>query len=157
MGGGADMSLEVIEVGYDDPRALALRQQLSAEYVARYGGDDATPVEPDEFAPPRGRFLVLTDDGVPVASGGVRLVDAGVAEIKRMYVEPVHRRQGLARKLLAELESSARQLGAGRVVLMTGLQQPEAIALYEATGYQPGETYGVYACAPDARFFAKPL
>jgi ribosomal protein S18 acetylase RimI-like enzyme len=59
--------------------------------------------------------------------------------------------------MLTELESTLAGAGYQRIVLMTALAQPEAIALYESSGYQIAEPYGIYACEPDARFYAKPL
>jgi ribosomal protein S18 acetylase RimI-like enzyme len=142
---------------YADPVAAKLVAELQAEYVTRYGGPDETPVEPGEFDPPDGLFLVGSLDGDAVAAGGWRRVGDGLAEIKRMYVAERARRRGLSRQLLTELESTLAGAGYQRVVLMTALAQPEAIALYESSGYRVAEPYGIYACEPDARFYAKPL
>lgn len=142
---------------YADPVSAALIAELQAEYVAMYGGPDETPIEPGEFDPPDGLFLVGSLDGDAVAVGGWRRVGDGVAEIKRMYVAQRARRRGLSRRILTELESTLATAGYQQVVLMTALAQPEAIALYESSGYQASQPYGVYACEPDARFYAKPL
>ncbi|HEY3087439.1 MAG TPA: GNAT family N-acetyltransferase [Jatrophihabitantaceae bacterium] len=142
---------------YADPVAAKLIAELQAEYVTRYGGPDETPIEPGEFDPPDGLFLVGSLSGDAVAAGGWRRVGDGVAEIKRMYVAERARRRGLSRRMLTELESTLTAAGYQRVVLMTAMAQPEAIALYESTGYRVAEPYGIYACEPDARFYAKPL
>jgi GNAT superfamily N-acetyltransferase len=102
-------------------------------------------------------FLVGFIGSEPVASGGFRRFDDGVAEIKRMYVSHHHRREGIARLMLAELEAQAAAAGYERTVLMTGLNQPEAIALYESSGYQPVEPFGVYATSELVRCFGKDL
>jgi GNAT superfamily N-acetyltransferase len=142
---------------YDDPDVIRLVAAVQAEYVQRYGGPDAAVVEPGEFEPPNGLFLVGLFDGEPAVTGGWRWIDDGVAEIKRMYVLAGARRRGLARRILAELEASALAAGAYRVVLNTGRQQPEAIALYESSGYLPAEGFGHYACTPGAIFYGKAL
>jgi ribosomal protein S18 acetylase RimI-like enzyme len=142
---------------YADPVAATLIAELQAEYVAMYGGPDETPIEPGEFDPPDGLFLVGSLDGDAVAAGGWRRVGDGVAEIKRMYVAERARRRGLSRRMLTELESTLAAAGYQQVVLMTASAQPEAIALYESSGYETSQPYGIYACEPDARFFAKPL
>jgi GNAT superfamily N-acetyltransferase len=142
---------------YDHPLATTLIAELQAEYVTRYGGPDETPVEPGEFDPPDGLFLVGSLDGDAVAAGGWRRVGDDVAEIKRMYVAERARRRGLSRRMLTELEATLAAAGYQRVVLMTALAQPEAIALYESCGYEEAEPYGIYACEADARFYAKPL
>jgi GNAT superfamily N-acetyltransferase len=142
---------------YDDPDVTRLVEAVQAEYIARYGGPDAAVVAPDEFEPPAGLFVVGTLDGEAVATGGWRWIEDGVAEIKRMYVVDSARRRGLARRILTELESSAGNAGARRMVLNTGHQQPEAIALYESNGYSPSEGFGHYACTPGAVFYGKDL
>ena len=142
---------------YSDPDVTRLVEAVQGEYIARYGGPDAAVVVPGEFEPPAGLFLVGTLDGAPVATGGWRWIDDGVAEIKRMYVVDSARGRGLARLILAELESSAGDAGAHRMVLNTGHQQPEAIALYESSGYTPSDGFGHYACTPGAIFYGKDL
>lgn len=142
---------------YDDADVVRLVAEVQAEYVVRYGGPDAAAVDLDEFAPPRGLFLVGLLDGAPSVTGGWRLIDPAVAEIKRMYVVPAARGRGLARRMLAELENAAGAAGASRVVLNTGPAQPEAIALYESSGYQPVAPFGHYACMPGALFYGKAL
>lgn len=142
---------------YDDPVSAKLIAELQAEYVTRYGGPDQTPVEPGEFDPPDGLFLVGSLDGDAVAAGGWRRIGDGVAEIKRMYVAARARRRGLSRQVLSRLEGTLAAGGYRQVVLMTALAQPEAIALYESSGYRSAEPYGIYACEPDARFYSKLL
>ena len=85
--------------------------------------------------PPGGTFLVAMEDDVPVACGGLRTLAPGVGEVKRMYVVPSARRRGHARRLLEALERCARELGHERVRLDTNAAQPEALLLYEASGY----------------------
>lgn len=142
---------------YDHPDVIRLVDELQAEYVTRYGGPDETPIEPGEFDPPDGRFFVGLLDGDPVVSGAWRRLADQRAEIKRMYVAARARRLGLARLMLAELESTLAAEGFDEVVLMTGTAQPEAMRLYESSGYRTRAAYGIYACAPDARFYRKVL
>jgi GNAT superfamily N-acetyltransferase len=142
---------------YDHPVAHSLVERVQQEYVDRYGGRDAAVVEADEFLPPRGIFLVAEVDGVPVGCGAWRVLSPGVAEIKRVYVEPGFRRRGLAQVVVAALEDGAVRAGHGSVVLNTGREQPEAMALYANLGYSPVTGYGIYACAPGAVFLGKDL
>ena len=151
------MELRVEARPYDDLDVLRLVAGVQAEYVERYGGPDAAAVDPSEFTPPDGLFLLGILDGEPTVTGGWRRIDDGVVEIKRMYVLAAARRRGLARVMLAELEASALAAGAGRVVLNTGDRQPEAIALYESSGYVPAARFGHYACTPGAIFYGKSL
>ncbi len=142
---------------YADADVARLIADVQQEYVRRYGGPDQAAVDPGEFAEPTGRFLVGLLDGGAVATGGWRFIDTGLVEIKRMYVVDGARRRGLARRMLDALEASAAAAGARQVVLNTGLAQPEAIALYESSGYQQVPGFGHYACAPNARFYGKKL
>ena len=142
---------------YRDPIAQDLVERVQQEYVDRYGGRDAAVVDPAEFEPPAGVFLVAEIDGVPAGCGAWRVVQPGVVEVKRLYVDPLFRRRGLARVVLDALEASAALAGHRSVVLNTGDRQPEALALYTASGYGPVPGYGVYACAPGTVFLGKDL
>ncbi len=153
-------SLELLD--YHHPDAQRLIAEVQQEYVLRYGGPDDSPVDVTEFSPPRGLFVVAYDDSEPVAMGGWRFMDLGkspfaqtdvvgpdgdgqVAELKRMFVVQQARGRGHARAVLAFLEGSALAAGAQWLVLETGLMQPEAIALYRATGYVEVPPFGHYA------------
>jgi GNAT superfamily N-acetyltransferase len=144
-------------VPYDDAVAQYLIEQVQQEYVRRYGGRDAAVVGPGEFLPPRGLFLVAEVDGLPAGCGAWRLLPSGQAEIKRVYVEPAFRRRGIAQLVVAALEKGAAAAGHTQVVLNSGREQPEALALYADLGYRPVPGYGVYACAPGAVFLGKSL
>lgn len=146
------MRIEV--TSYDHPDAVALIAEVQQEYVVRYGDVDGTPVDPAEFAPPRGLFLVAYVDGTPAACGGWRAHGAD-AELKRMYVSPAFRGRGLARAVLEALERTAAEAGFARVILETGQRQPEAIALYRSSGYEPVPSFGFYAEAPEAVHLGK--
>jgi GNAT superfamily N-acetyltransferase len=151
------VSFQIRDEPYDGPSAQLLIAAVQAEYVERYGGPDDTPVDPAEFAPPHGLFVVGFLDGVPVATGGLRRHADGEVEIKRMYVAPAARRQGLSRLVLSALEDRATALGATRIVLETGQKQPEAIRLYESSGYVQIAGFGHYRCAPLSLSYAKNL
>ncbi|GAA0353568.1 GNAT family N-acetyltransferase [Streptomyces blastmyceticus] len=158
--------MQIVPVAYDHPDALKLNDQVQMEYVERYGDSDLTPLDPAHFQPPGGLFVVAYEgDGTPVATGGWRSQERnaegfadGDAELKRLYVVPHARGRGLARRILAELEESARKAGRTRMVLEAGDMQPEAIALYVSCGYEPVEPkFGLYRLDDSSRCFAKPL
>jgi GNAT superfamily N-acetyltransferase len=139
------------------PESLDVIEQVQQEYVVRYGTRDETRLEATEFAPPRGIFIIGWDADEPIACGGVRIVEPGLGELKRMYVASHARRRGIARALLSHLEGEACALGATRLRVETGLRQPEAIALYANAGYLDVAPFGHYADAPLARHLAKSL
>ena len=153
--------LAIDEVPFTDPRVQRLVAEVQAYYVV-YGNPDESPVDPAQFEPPIGRFLLGTVGGDPVAMGGWRrrpdleeVLGARVAEVKRMFVSPTARRRGQASGMLAALEQSAAGAGADMTVLETGTEQPDAIALYERAGYTPTVRFGHYAGSETARYFAK--
>lgn len=134
--------LELRPTRLDDPVAADLVEQLQADLTRRYGEPDPVGTPPEEFWPPRGVFLVARLDGRPVGCGGLKEVDTGLAELKRLYVVPAARGHGVARALVTALEEHARAAGAARIRLITGLAQPEAVALYASAGWERGEPYG---------------
>lgn len=156
------MRLELVPVSHPD--ALRLIEEVQQEYVVRYGGRDNTPLDAEELAPPRGAFFVGYLDDEPVATGAWRFrTDVPVldaerpAEVKRMYVVPSARRSGLARRMLAHLEQTARDAGADAIILETGTAQPEAMALYESAGYERVEPFGHYRWGPRNRCYGRRL
>jgi GNAT superfamily N-acetyltransferase len=155
--------VELRTLTIDHPDAQHLIAQVQQEYVRRYGGLDSTPVEVSEFTAPRGTFVVGYLNGLAVACGGWRAHEpgpdfiAGDAELKRMYVLPAVRGRGLARVLLAELERRAMAAGRRRLVLETGIRQPEAIGLYTSAGYIEIPRFGRHRYSPNCRCFAKVL
>ncbi|MFC4471985.1 GNAT family N-acetyltransferase [Streptomyces xiangluensis] len=158
--------MNIRRVSFDHPDAVKLNDRVQAEYAVRYGDEgDVTPLDPSMFEPPLGLYLIAYDaQDQPVATGGWRTQDAndegysdGDAEIKRMYVIEEARGNGLARRILAALEDDARAAGRTRMVLETGTKQPEAIALYTSSGYEPCAKFGHYRFHDASRCFAKPL
>ena len=126
----------------DSEAARSLVAAMEAEILQQYGvATMTTSAGPDELAPPTGAFVVVYEGGAPVAGGGVKRLAKDTGEIKRMYVVPEARSRGHARRLLAELEAAARDLGYARVRLDTGVHQVHARALYESAGYGPVEDY----------------
>jgi GNAT superfamily N-acetyltransferase len=138
--------LRFVAVGQDDPLAEPLLAELAVEYASRYGSTtDAVGAwlrqyPAGEFAPPGGGMLIGLRDGRPVTGGAFRrfgvVQGAETAELKRIWTDGRHRRQGHARALLTELENEIATLGYRRIYLTTGDRQPEAEALYLATGYR---------------------
>jgi GNAT superfamily N-acetyltransferase len=134
-------TLTFITVGQDDPRAEPLLAELAVEYATRYGNTvegvsqwlRGHPAE--EFAAPGGDLVLGLLGGRAVTGGAFRRFDATTAELKRIWTDSAHRRRGYGRALLAELESRIGALDYRRIYLTTGDRQPEAEALYEATGY----------------------
>lgn len=156
---GAEPELEVRRESFDDPRAKALVEALDSELLGRYPdeGDGFFGLLAEHVTEGRGVFLVAYVEGRPVGCGAIRSLDDTCVEVKRMYVVPEARGTGVARRVLAALEAEARSLGRTRIVLETGLRQPEAIALYRRHGYTETDRFGDYPYSPLSVWLGKDL
>jgi putative acetyltransferase len=151
-----DLMIEAVDVRL--PEAMLLIDRLSAELAERYEADEGTGnFRPEDVLQPRSGFLVARLQGQPVGCGAYRPLEGDIAEIKRMYVEPAFRGTGIGRRILTALEQCARQAGYGRVWLETGIQQPEALRLYETAGYRVITNYGFYRDDPRSVCYEKTL
>ncbi|WP_027710801.1 GNAT family N-acetyltransferase [Dickeya chrysanthemi] len=123
----------------EDPRITPVLDGLFAEYRQRYGDYFAHQDSEDHglYLPPNGIFIVLLRDERPIATGAFKRYDVAAAELKRIWTDKTLRRQGLARRVLRELEHHARRLGYQELFLTTGFRQPEAVGLYLSEGYLP--------------------
>lgn len=136
-------ALQIVAVHQDDPLASPLLEELALEYSSRYGlspGEQYSELRAypaHEFAPPGGVLIVALEAGAPVAGGAFRQYDATTAELKRIWTSSAYRGRGYGKTIVAELENIARDRGYRRIHLTTGWNQPEAVALYLATGYTP--------------------
>ncbi|HVW10928.1 MAG TPA: GNAT family N-acetyltransferase, partial [Bryobacteraceae bacterium] len=132
------------------PEAEPLITALNAELKAIFPEARAThfSLGGEQTAEGNGAFLIAYLDDVAVGCGAVRRLDEGTAELKRMYVEPAVRGQGIGRVLVESLEDEARALGSSRVVLETGTRLTRAIRMYEAMGYVRIPLFGEYLASP---------
>ncbi|MDT3442782.1 MULTISPECIES: bifunctional helix-turn-helix transcriptional regulator/GNAT family N-acetyltransferase [unclassified Pseudofrankia] len=158
----ADLLVRAATVTFEqvEPNSPVARDAVGryfAEVGQRFGFDPAGEPEKDavDLAPPRGGFFVAVSDGEPVACGGVRTLDDGVGEMKRMWVHDGWRGAGLGSRLLRHLEDAARALGHRVSRLDTNETLVEAIALYDRAGYLRTPRYGDNPFA--THFFEKSL
>lgn len=139
------MSDIIIQSSHHDAAAQPLVEGLIREYDGRYGANNRPggaraellryPVE--AFRPPLGDFILLRRDGRTIAGGAFMSHDDETVELKRIWTQDDLRRQGLAERVVAELEARAAALGYKRTYLTTGFRQPEATSLYLKLGYRP--------------------
>ncbi len=139
--------------------AQALIAALDGELTDLYPEEGATHFRLDagEVAEGQGSFLVALRDDLPIGCGAVRRINGHTGELKRMYVCPEARGQGVGGALLAALEAEARLLGLARVVLETGIRQVRAISLYERAGFTRIPPLGGYVGSPLSVCLAKDL
>ncbi len=118
--------------------------ELQIRFPTGFDEGDTLSADADDFSEPAGCFVILAPQGgdrEAVGCGGVRKLDEGVAEIKRMWLSPQYRGLGLGRSLLECLESHAGKLGYNVIRLDTNSTLREAIAMYESAGYRTIERY----------------
>ncbi len=108
----------------------------------------------ETYRPPNGQFLIALAGALPIGCVSLRPLDRATGEVKRLWVAPHARGQGLARRLMAEIEAHARAIGLHALKLDTNETLTEAIALYHATGWHPTAPYSPF---PSTHWFAKPL
>ena len=133
----------IIRTNSQDEQFVALVRLLDADLRIRDGAEHdfyAAYNKIDSIA----HVVVAYFDDTAVGCGAIKKFDDGTIEIKRMYVRPEQRGKGIAGEVLRELESWAVELGFGEAVLETGKKQPEAIRLYEKSGYNLIPNYGQY-------------
>ncbi len=109
--------------------------ELASRFEEGFDPDMSIPADDAEVIPPRGVFLIASIDGEPVACGAVKSVSPGVGSIKRMWVAGSVRGLGIGRRMLAAVETHARDLGLTLLRIETNRALREAIDLYARSGY----------------------
>ncbi len=135
--------LHLVRTTSADPDFRTLVQLLDQDLAARDGAEHGFYAQFNTIAQ-LAHVVVAYQGEAPVGCGAFKPYEANAVEIKRMYVQPAHRGRGVARAVLTELEHWASALGYIRCVLETGRRQPEAIALYQRSGYAFIPNYGQY-------------
>jgi putative acetyltransferase len=139
------------------PECILLFQHLWEALGQLYGNTGPCEFKPADVEGEGCAFVVAWLDERAVGCGAILPLAPGMAEVKRMFVEPHARRRGLALGILRELERIASEIGYGVVRLETGDRQPGAIRLYEVAGYQHIERYGPHVNDPLSVAFEKRL
>jgi GNAT superfamily N-acetyltransferase/DNA-binding MarR family transcriptional regulator len=138
--------VQIREADPDDPAALSC---VSRYYdLLRSSVPGVTPLmlslplsDPDHYRPPEGAFLVAWSDDLPVGCVSIRPLQPGMAEVKRLWVDPDARGQGLGRRLMRAIETRGRELGYTRARLDSNTALADAIALYRSDGWTEIDPY----------------
>ena len=131
--------------------------KLLDEDLARRDGEDHSFYAQYNELDNINHALVLYKNNLPLSIGAIKEFDTESMEVKRMYTLSEFRGQGLAKRVLFELENWANELGYKRCVLETGKRQPEAINLYKKNGYRSISNYGQYMGIENSLCFEKQL
>ena len=147
---------KIIEERPDSPDALKLLRELDeALWLLPYPPQSRHAFTVDQLLREHVAFFVARIDGEPAACGGLKIFEREYGEVKRMYVRPVYRRQGLGRAILTQLAQYAMKHGLKVLRLETGIYQVEAIGLYERWGFQRRSPFGEYKEDPLSVYFEK--
>ena len=145
------MDVEIRHERPDAPDAEALVLELEDHLAARYPAESRHGFSVRQLIDEGVDFFVLRSDGRPAGCGGILFVaDDGepYGEVKRMYVRDEFRGSGFGRRILAHLVDQARTRGVPLLRLETGIDQVEAIGLYEAMGFRRCLPFGPYRDDP---------
>lgn len=116
-------------------------KELAQRFPSGFDPGDALAEGARRYRPPTGAFVLAVAGEETAGCGALDLLDDVRAEVKRMWIAPAHRGQGLGRRLLSRLEEEAVRAGRTAIVLDTNGTLVEAIALYERAGYVAIERY----------------
>lgn len=141
----------------DDPPAqacLAAYFNLLAQVIPGLAPPGLPLYDAADYRPPSGAFRLARRGGQTLGCVSLRAHAPGMAEVKRLWIAPEARGQGLARRLMQDIETRARAIGYTRLVLDTNAALPAAIALYESSGWA---TIPAYTGFPATHWFGKDL
>jgi GNAT superfamily N-acetyltransferase len=111
---------------------------------------------PGKYGPPGGALVVVYDGEDAIACGALKDLGDGIAEVKRLYVAPSHRGNGLGRTITERLMDRARSMGYHTVRLDTLRRLEAAVSLYRRMGFQEIAPYN-FNPEPDIVYLERPL
>jgi GNAT superfamily N-acetyltransferase len=146
--------IKIIRTNSDNPDFIELVKYLDADLAIRDGNEHSFYAQFNKID--KIKFVVVAyEDDQPVGCGAIKEYASNTMEIKRMYTSPASRGNGIATKVLTELENWAAEMSFEKCILETGKKQPEAIALYKKSGYKSISNYGQYAGIENSVCFLK--
>lgn len=145
-----------IQTTSENPDFQQLVKLLDADLAEKDGSEHAFYAQYNKTDNIK-HVIVVYRSGLPVGCGAIKAFSAEAMEVKRLYVKPEHRGEGIATTIVKALEDWAKSLGYEKCVLETGKRQKEAVALYQKNGYQIIPNYGQYIGVDNSVCFEKIL
>ena len=139
------------------PDIVALIAELDVYQAGLYPPEACYTLDISALSQPQVRFAVARGNAGEAIGCAAVVLGSDYGEIKRMYVQPAARGQGVAARLLQALETVARSEGCRLLQLETGPLQPAALAFYTAYGFQRCGAFGDYPDHPLSVFMRKAL
>lgn len=137
------VTFDVVDPSSDEAIAsmTSYFEELADRFPDGFDPGDTLVSDAPGMRQPDGAFVIAHAGGDVVACGGVHVLSDGIAEIKRMWVEPAWRGVGVGKRLLATLEADALELGNGTIRLDTNSVLTTAIGMYRSAGYDEIDRY----------------
>ena len=148
--------IKVIRTDSENHDFIELVKRLDKDLAERDGDEHAFYAQFNKIDKIK-HAIVAYDNGKPIGCGAIKEYSLNVMEVKRMYTSVEVRGNGIASKILTELELWATEMSYKKCVLETGKKQPEAIGLYKKRGYKIIPNYGQYAEVENSVCFEKEL
>ncbi len=139
----------------DQPEVIDLIAELDAYQDTLYPPESRHSLDLASLKQSHVLFAVAKNSAGHAIGCGAIVLGPEFGELKRMYVNPRGRGQGVAKKLLSQLESQAIGSGCKLLMLETGPYQHEALALYGSAGYERRGPFGDYVNDPLSVFMQK--
>ncbi|WP_256709793.1 GNAT family N-acetyltransferase [Paenibacillus sp. FSL H8-0548] len=136
---------------------LQLISSLDQYLFERYPTDEVFGVDFSDPSIKDTIFMIAYDGERAAGCGAIRPIRTDAVELKRFFVEPEYRQQGIGALILSRLEELARELNYNILRLETGAEQPESITFYKKHGYYEIERYGEYANCESSLCYEKRL
>jgi putative acetyltransferase len=141
----------------DSPDARVLIHELDQYLIPMYPTESRYGFSVERLIEEQVVFFILRSDKFPAGCGGVKCLETEYAEVKRMYIRPAFRGQGLSKLILKHLEEYTRAQDINILRLETGIYQYEAISLYDRMGFRQIPPFGNYHEGPYNIFYEKCL
>lgn len=139
----------------DQPGVIQLIDDLDAYQKPLYPPESHYGIDIAALSEANVLFAVARDEAGTAVGCGAIVMEPEYAELKRMYVRPENRGQGVAAKVLSFLEGEAMARGCATFRLETGVSQPEALSFYARAGFKRRERFGRYPDDPLSVFMQK--
>lgn len=148
--------MKTVRTNSENPDFINLVKQLD-NYLKITDGDEHDFYNQFNTIDVLQNVVVFYADTEPVGCGAFKEFNTSSVEIKRMYVASEHRNQGIAKKVLEELENWAKEIGYKKCILETGKRQIEAVQFYDKCNYKVIPNYGQYAAMKNSICFEKTI
>ena len=148
--------IKLTQTNSENPDFQNLVKELDADLKIRDGDDHVFYAQLNKTDTIK-HVVVAYENNEAIGCGAVRTYSEDTMEVKRMFVSPNKRGQGIASRILAALENQCSELGFKKCILETGIHQPEALRLYEKNGYKRIPNFGKYEGVKNSVCFEKEL